>query len=376
MKNYIISLILRVVLLPLTLLPVRKNRVLFVSYRGKQYSCNPRYISQALEGSPAEIIWGLRNPEEFAYLRRRGIKTVSDHGIKFLYYALTARVVVTNTYYKPYIPRRKGTFYLRTWHGGGAYKKVTYPSGAKGRYIRLQQSGADLYLSSSEMFTRQTIRETFGYTGEVLEKGMPRNDVLISEAARLEAARAARSFLGIDCEAKICLYAPTWRDSGDSWNFGLDTAGLRNALETRFGGKWLILFRGHHTLDGKAGAQGFDIDAGSCPDMQELLAASDVLVTDYSSSIWDMSLTGKPAFLYCTDLGEYSSARDFYTDIHTWPYPLAENNAELEQNILNFDPDACARAIREHHKALGIRESGHAAEICAERILRECGVKA
>lgn len=369
-SSYASSKLLRLLLRPLCLMPVRRNRVLFLSFRGKQYSCNPRAISEALEQRPGkkpEIIWAFHAPEKFRFLKERGVRVLSDRGLKFLLTALTARVVVTNTYYKPYLPRRKGQFYLRTWHGGGAYKKVDYPKGLMGAYIRMQQEGADLYLSSSRAFTEMTLRDSFGYRGEVLEKGMPRNDPLANGAWR-ERAEAVRRELGL-AGKKLLLYAPTYRE-GDQHIPAPEAERLRRALQTRFGGKFVLLYRGHHV--GGSTAFAWDKDVSDYGDMQPLLMAADVLITDYSSSIWDMSLTGKPAFLYCPDLEKYE--RGFYTDLRALPFPLAKDDEALEKNILSFDESAYAEAVKRHHEALGNCESGQAAKFAAERIIKECGM--
>ena len=360
----------RALLRPLALLPIRKNRVLFLSFRGKQYSCNPKYVSQALQdlaGKRVEIVWAFHEPEKFKYLEEEGIRVLSDRSLRFLLCAMTARAVCTNTYYKPFLPRRKGQFYLRTWHGGGAYKRVDYPKGLYGHYIRMQQEGADLYLSSSRAFTQMTLRGAFGYRGEVLERGMPRNDMLVTGAWR-ETGKRVREQLCLN-DAHFALYAPTWREGGSAAQ--PDVERLRRALMARFGGTWHIAFRGHHA---SSGAQTADTDLTSYPDMQELLCAADVLITDYSSSIWDISLAGKPAFLYCRDLDAYIRERDFFTDITTWPFPLAQSDEELEKNILSFDEAAYEKAVQRHHEALGSCESGRASLAAARRILKECGL--
>jgi len=111
------------------------------------------------------------------------------------------------------------------------------------------------------------------------------------------------------------------------------------------------------------------IDASNYPDMQELLYAADVLITDYSSSMWDFSLTRRPCFLYATDLNYYDLDRGFYSDIHTWPYPLAESNSALIKNIKQFNNDQYQKNIQKHWDALGSYESGHACETVANYIL-------
>ena len=131
---------------------------------------------------------------------------LDDRSFAFVVYALTARVICKNAYYKPFLPRRRGQFFLRTWHGGGAYKRVGRAEKLPAPhrfYIRMQQQGASLYTSSSEAFTRMTLREAFDYRGEVLETGLPRNDALLDEAARNEAARRARAALGLGDEPLI-----------------------------------------------------------------------------------------------------------------------------------------------------------------------------
>ena len=361
----------------LPFLKIKTDRVLFQSYREKKYACSPRYICEALMDlcpNGVEIAWSFREPERFSFLKERGIRVLKAGSWEAIRYALTAKVVCVNTYYKPTLPRRKGQVQLRTWHGGGAYKKVAEMeqlSALKRLSIRTQLSGATLYLSSSRAFTEQTIRASFGYRGEVLEIGMPRNDMLINGVAK-EKAEAIRSSVGLKEGQRFALYAPTYRDDLKADGHGLDCARLKNALEKRFGGEWVLAYRGHVFV------KGGDVpltDLSDYEDMQPLLAVADVLITDYSSSMWDMSLCFKPVFLYCPDLDTYDAGRGFYTPVGTWPYPLARDNGSLERNILNFDEDDYTRRVQAHHEALGICESGKASRLAAERILAETKVK-
>ena len=110
-------------------------------------------------------------------------------------------------------------------------------------------------------------------------------------------------------------------------------------------------------------------NATAYPDMQDLLQCADVLLTDYSSCMWDFSLMHKPCFLYARDISEYRGERDFYTPIEDWPFPLASNNDELAQVIADFDEDTSHAAVDRHHEELGSTESATAARQCAERIV-------
>ena len=361
------------VLLPF--LPVKKNRILFQSYREKQYSCSPRYICEELmrlcpEG--LEIAWSFRKPENFKFLEEKGIRVLMAGSFEAIKYALTARVVCVNTYYKPTLPRRRGQIQLRTWHGGGAYKRVAEAEKLpliKKLSIRSQLRGANLYLSSSRAFTEQTIRGSFGYKGEVMEIGLPRNDILINGGDK----DTVRSELGLEPGEQLVLYAPTYRYDEVRHAFRLDTDALTDALSKRFGGKWVCAFRGHVFTKGKSEASVRDLT--DYPDMQKLLLCADALVTDYSSCMWDMSLTGKPVFLYATDLDSYTEKRDFYTDIHTWPFPLSQNNEELARSIAAFDEADYAEKVKAHHAALGSCETGKASYLAAKRIAKECSIE-
>ncbi|MBR4236525.1 MAG: CDP-glycerol glycerophosphotransferase family protein [Clostridia bacterium] len=381
LRRLVCTLIIKALLQPFRALKIKKNRVLFSSFLEKQYSCNPKYISRELKrlyGDKLEICWAFRYPEKFSFLAREGIRVLDARSLKFVLYALSARVVVTNTYYKPTLPRRKQQFYLRTWHGGGAYKRV-------GRYedmppldriiTRLRQSGADLYLSSSRAFTKLTLRDSFGFSGEVLEKGMPRNDLLINPPDEEEIMRIRRE-IGLKDGESLCLYAPTYRRDARVHEQKPDYEQTCAALSARFGGKWVTGYRSHHVtmyLDKKSLSQGA-LDLSAYPDMQELLLVCGALITDYSSSIWDAGLAGKRVFLYCPDLNEYLSERDFYTDIHSWPFPLALNMQELKENISAFNEEKYAEKLKKHYTELGSFETGRAAYFAAKRIGKECGI--
>ena len=152
--------------------------------------------------------------------------------------------------------------------------------------------------------------------------------------------------------------------------YDVDFDRLKAALERKFGGEWVILLRMHYYLADKAMAVGAPYlrNATEYPDMQDLLQCADVLLTDYSSCMWDFSLMHKPCFLYARDIAEYRGERDFYTPIDSWPFPLADDNGALEQVIADFDPDGYRAAVDRHHQELGSTESGTAAKQCVERI--------
>ena len=197
---------------------------------------------------------------------------------------------------------------------------------------------------------------------------MPRNDILI-HASTPTVKEKVFQFYHIPQNNHILLYAPTYREDRKAKDYSFDTDAVRLALNERFGGNWSILIRTHYYVAEELKMDNpEDINASEYPDMQELLYSSDILITDYSSSIWDFSFTGRPCLLYATDLDDYHVTQGFYTDIRTWPFPLAENNQELINNIRQFDEKKYQHDILRHHLDLGSYEEGEACKKVLEYI--------
>lgn len=372
--------VIRTFLRVFCLLPMKSNRVIFESYMGKQYSCNPKYISEQLQKSdnPFEIVWAFETPENYLFLKEQGVKVIKSYGFKFWYYRLTARCSVTNVMWKNYSPIRKGQYEIQTWHGGGGgYKKtLADDKGEQQKKITLKRhlknfERYSLVLTSSATSLRTNARMAMQYRGVVLG-GTPRNDMLIN-GDKSDIEWRVRVYLKLPRDVRIALYAPTWRKGATKEDFDIDYKALERALQERFGGKWVVLRRMHWMAAEffKESTDDF-ISAENYPDMQELLYTADVLVSDYSSSIWDFSFTGKPCFLFCTDLKKYREDRDFYNPITSWGFPLAQSNLELAEKIMAFDETEYAAAMEEQHKKNTSFENGHAAENVCKIIYSMC----
>lgn len=372
--------IIRSILKVYFIFPITKNRVIFESYMGKQYSCNPKYISEALlkTGEKYNVVWSFENPEEHNDLKTQGICVIQNKGLVFWYYRLTAKVSVTNVMWKNYTPVRKGQYEIQTWHGGGGGYKKTLADDKEEvkkkitikRHLKNFQRYS-LVLTSSETSHRTNARMAMQYKGVVLG-GTPRNDMLINQD-RPELLQKVHNYFGIADDIKIALYAPTWRKGAVRADFDIDYKTFKEALEKRFGGHWVILRRMHWMAADFFKESSDDyIKVESYPDMQELLYVVDVLVSDYSSSIWDYSFTGKPCFLLCFDLKKYREDRDFYNPITTWGFPLAESNAELAKVVDSFDTDDYLNNMDEQHRKNTSFENGHAAENVCKIIQSMC----
>ena len=356
--------------------PIKNNRIFFSAYSGRQYSCNPKYISDWIEQNykdEFEIIWAFNEPDAFSYLKNRNIKCVKFKSIKYLYYLLTSRIVIDNVESWSILPKRTGQYVINTWHGGGAYKGVGLKrkdtSETLDKNMLRKNERISIYLSSSKVFSQMTLRESFQYNGKIMECGMPRNDLLIKNDENKK--NIIKEKLGINKKTGIVIYAPTFRHDL-KYKYMLDYEKTLNALKNRFGKEWIMLIRTHYYLQSEKIESSRVKNVSDYPDMQELLLISDVLITDYSSSIWDFSLMEKPCFLFMPDYNEYIDEREFYTPIQDWPYPASFSMEDLEDKIIKYDHEIAKKRILNHHIKLGICESGMASEIVGKEIVKLC----
>lgn len=371
MRNTFLKIVKKLINI-MYIIPLNKRNIIFTSYHGEGYSCSPKYISQYLYENKLNynIIWAFKEPTKFDDILPKEIKKVRYKSFKYIYYTMTAGVRVNNAEEWIILPRRKGQLVINTWHGGGVYKKVGFDANyVKNTYLNNTDyyNVSNLFLSSCGAASKYMFRESFKYIGEILPCGLPRNDIFFKDTTDI--VKSVKDKIGIMDNENTVLYAPTVRETNatefEQINFEL----LLQALSSKFGGKWKILMRAH--LGTTAGAGGgcekvfgnssMCTDVTEYPDMQELLLVSDILITDYSSSIWDYSFLKRPCFLYVPDLSVYQSIeRGFYIDINEWGFPYATNNQELMKNIEQFNNLTYKDDVDAHHKMLESYEMGDA----------------
>lgn len=354
--------------------PVKRNKIFFSSFEGQTISCNPKYIYKMLRsryGDTLQYVWECNTD------RKCNEKTVKHNSFSYIYHIMTAHIIVTNTGISAVFPLRKKQKCINTWHGSGAYKKVGMDidervNGTGEKRMLLSAQSTDFFISGCEKFTQVMSRALCMPKDIFLPIGMPRNDCLVA-ATNDENVFAIKEQLGIAPNQKVVLYAPTFRgktDDPDKNDLKLNTDRIIRALSKRFDGEWLFAYRCHYLTDAVIGNQNKCIDVSDYDDMQELLMLADVLISDYSSAIWDYSLTKKPCLLYCYDLTKYKSERDFYTPIEEWGFPIACTEEELINAIETFELSKYELSVRKHHTDLGSFENGKATEKICEVIER------
>lgn len=344
------------------LFPVRDRTVLFTSYNGIQYSDSPKYIFLALESDKSlKFVWVLDDATKLNYDGGADVRVVKPGSFSAIKSFVTSHVVISNDYISTYIPLRKRQLYINTWHGGGTFKKVglgeTVSSSYDKFFFKLHASMTSAFVSSSAYLTSALIEKSFDFHGTILKCGLPRNDVLFL-AHHDSVIRKVRERYGIPEETGILLYAPTYRRNPQA-DSELWFHSCIQACEERFGKPFVCFYRSHH-ITGAVNIDSEAVNVTDYDDMQELLIASDILITDYSSSIWDYFLTGKPVFLFTPDVDYYRENRGFCLDISQWPCSYAKTNAALETIIRDFDEKAYAEKVREYLRFTGSYERGNA----------------
>ncbi len=372
---------IRSVFFAFSALPIKQNKVVFNSFFGKGYSGNPKSICDALlaSGKPYDLVWEVSDTSAQV---PRGVRKVKNKTLKWIYEMATARVWVDNSRKVEYVRKRKGQFYIQTWHGDIGLKKVEKDAeqALSPAYLKSAHNDskmADLFVSGNSWMTAR-YREAFWYDGPIAKCGYPRRDILYSSPEQLSKLKAK---IGLPENSKILFYAPTFRKNQEALGvstFDLSWDAVLSAAGERFGGNWLGLIRLHPNISHMSSLLTLPenvLDMTNYPDMQELLAVSDICISDYSSSAFEFAVTGKPAFIYAGDLADYKADRDIYFRLEALPFSSALSQAQLISNIRRFDGADYARKHESFYRdTIGLYPEGHAAEYISKLIEQKCSV--
>ena len=347
-------------------------KVVYFTFRGL-YADNPRALYEGLRERMPDGV-------EHTWLCTPKTQPTFPAGVETILYGTpeakaaleSADVVIANDCMSMLWDKQPGTTYLQTWHGT-PLKKIHHD-------IRPVRPGWldnpdrdvarwDLLLSPNKVST-PLLAGAFRFRGPVHETGYPRNDVM-SGPERDHVRAEVRAQLGVPDGTTAVLYAPTWRDDlvfDHTGEHDFDVPIDLTAFADRLGGDHVLLLRLHSMVTDRLELppDAPVIDVSDYAESAPLYLAADVLVTDYSSAMFDFAVTEKPILLYTYDLEHYrDDLRGFYFDLaEVAPGPLVRTSAELIEAIADVEVAASERAERyaRFRDTFCALEDGHATE--------------
>ena len=382
--------------------PIKKDVIVFTSFNG-HYSDSPKYISQKIHeiDNSLKIVWLVEKkylsdlPEYVIGVDIKDEKTCkrylcAAHVLVDNVYAgketsLSSNGIISKILYKflTWLKKKKNQLVFTTWHGTPLKKMGRDQIGNCVNDFACPNTTMIL----GNQFTLDIMqRLTFGKIDMQLI-GCPRNDLLFEKAEEAD----YKNKLGLPADKKVVLFAPTFRNDGkdcDGKNVmrsginqlnSMDVDKLLSALSEKFGGEWVLVCRFHYHVEKMVEWDNLNkkynnriINGNKYDDMAEYLAASDLLITDASSSMFDYMHTEKPCLLYFPDLDNYKNKeRGFYVDVEELPFACSVDFDGLVSDIENFDSEKYVAGINLLKDKFGYVDSINSAEEVAKYIVEE-----
>lgn len=350
---------------------LKNDAFFFVSMNGSNYGDNMKSISDYIAKlyPTAKIIWAFS--PSFIKQTQCNHKSVIINSFSFYFYLHTSKYIFNNVGFNyTQFWKRKGQIVVNTWHGT-ALKRIGKDVYANKNmwsklfgylHTRYNAGLIDVFVSGSRFMTN-IYHEKLLIKKKIYEFGTPRNDIFFQ--GKKDIINNVKKKFGISEHQKIILYAPTFRSNNSVDYYNLDLNKMKNALTTKTNDDYRVMVRLHPKFIGKESffspllSQNV-INASLFPNMQELLCAVDVLITDYSSSIFDFMYTKKPIFLYIPDWDVYD--RGFYFRKEELPFTMIENNSEIDDVVMKFQYGDYVREVERFIEKIGSVEDGLATQ--------------
>ena len=344
-----------------------QNKIIFSCFDGNSFGDSPKAIFDELvyTKSKAKLIWFMNDDSA----KIEEAEVVRPYSIKALYHQATAKVWVFNSRQREWMIKRKEQLYIQTWHGGLGIKKIEKDAIDKlpKSYIDAAKNDsnmADLFLSNSKWLTN-LYKKSFWYEGKILEVGLPKSDIFYKNKNEIVRRKVLKSF-NLEEDVKLALYAPTFRDDDSTKCYNLNYKKLIETLEIKWPSKWKLLTRFHPNVKKKyVGSVSYNntiINGSEFDDINELIIASDILITDYSSCMFDALEIKKKVFIYASDYQEYLDERGTYFRLTDLPFPVATNNDELFYKIKTYDENKYSEKGELFLKECGLFNKGTASK--------------
>ena len=320
-------------------LPVHPKRIMFESLWGKQFNCNPRYFYEYInENHPDyECIWSFN--DEQTYITGDAIR-VRKYSLKYYYYLATSKYFVDNVNFEDMFVKKDDQVYVQTMHGTplktlGLDVPFDFDTNKKKRDFVNRCSRWNYLLVQSD-YVVDLSKSCFEYDNSYLKFGYPRNDILFSKNNKKDIDNIKMK-LNLPLDKKVILYAPTWRLK-NKFELMIDLKSFKESLSDEY----VLILRMHHYANNPLDYlenDDFVHDFSMYNSIEELYLISDILITDYSSAMFDYAILDRPIILFTYDLENYvKNIRGIYFDLEkNKPGPLLYTSHDVENAIINID---------------------------------------
>lgn len=332
--------------------------ILFNSFGGKKYDDSTKAIYEYMKCDDRfkayRLIWAFHEPDKYPEIEDK-IKT---DGLKYFVYALKARCWISNSsMQRGLLFKGKKTFSFNTWHGTPL--KCMNLRDTKEKVNRTMDT-CDVILAQSNYEVQAFVNSWHLSSSKYRVLGLPRNDILAQSSTQRKSIMRKR--IGIPEDKLVILYAPTFRDYllDDSSRCTLEVPFDYNYWEKLLGDRFVFLMRMHYEVAKHNVLPQNEkwLDVSNYPSLNDLIIASDILVSDYSSIIFDYSILGRPIINYLYDYEEYEKKRGLLFDVRK-ELPWTSNSRELAEIISKMDYGAYVKKT-ESFREKYVEEYGNA----------------
>jgi len=369
---------------------VDKKIILFESNLGRNYSGNPRFIFEEMVSKGLDKKFQCYFILEDVNTELPGkVSKIKRISLRYFYLFSKAGIWVSDTRMPLYLVKRSNTLYIQTWHGTPLKRLAldlfqvnmegeTNLENYKEKFA--QNTKTWDYLLSQNSYSTKIFRSAFAYGKEILEIGYPRNDILLNKNNEITIREIKQRF-HLPLDKKIILYAPTWRDNEyygpHQYKFSSEID--FSYLEEKLSAEYIILVKAHYLVSEEidySRFQGFLYQFGAAYDIAELYLVSDLLITDYSSVMFDYSILNRPMVFYTYDLEQYKDKlRGFYFDfINEAPGPIAITTEQLVTSILQYNEQEFEVKYKTFKDKYNHADCGDASNKVVDLILSQGGI--
>lgn len=344
-------LMIKTFLIVVGYLPANPKLIIFESFGGKQYSCNPKAIYEyMLNHHPDYHMYWSVDKHYRKHFEGENLSYVTRYTLKWLIMLGFSKYWISNSRMPTKISKPKHTIYIQTWHGTPLKKLVFDMKEVYMPNVTTKQYKADFYqesrnwdyLLSPNAYSTDIFKSAFRFEKKMIECGYPRNDILCN-GNDIFYINKLKKMLNIPLGKKVILYAPTWRDNQYEkvGHYKFELPLNLTELQKKYGKDYVIILRMHYFV-----IENFDLspyenfvyDFSQNIDINTLYLISDLLITDYSSVFFDYALLKRPIIFYMYDFELYrDTLRGFYFDIEKEaPGPIVKNMQHLIEAIETF----------------------------------------